>query len=225
MRPRDLARLRQSRSAAYQSCHRYTVMGRAKWARPINRTRGGEVAQKAPDLRHFQGLLQLKRRQDPGQTARKHRLAGAWWPAQKKVVATRGGHLDGATSLLLSMNLSKVVLGSVIPRLKHRPGCRLRLYSLGVDEVRDDTSQGAAGNYLEAIHQRRLRRVGRRNEEAFITLPPQPAGCDQHSIDVTHRAVKRELTKECRAWWCRLTHHRKRDRNSDWKVEAAALLT
>src|SRR6185295_17167704 len=48
---------------------------------------GGE----RPDLRHLDRLGRRERRKQPWQTAREHRLTGAWRAEEEEVVAARGG--------------------------------------------------------------------------------------------------------------------------------------
>jgi len=56
-------------------------------------------------------------------------------------------------------------------------------------------------------------------------VPAQPARRHEHTINVAHRAVEGELAKECGTGWRPPAHDSQRDRDGDWKVEPAALLS
>src|SRR5216683_7785814 len=90
----DLAGHREPRSTADEPGHRDAVVGGAERTRPIERATWYEVAEQAPDLGHLERLGQLERRQDSGQAAGEHGLAGAGRSAQQQMVAAGGGDLD-----------------------------------------------------------------------------------------------------------------------------------
>jgi hypothetical protein len=77
---------------------------------------------------------------------------------------------------------------------------------------------------LKSIDECRLRRVSGGNEDPLITTPTQPPRRHEHSVRVTDRAVKGELTEECGARRRRLAHHRERDGDRNRPIEPAAFL-
>ena len=91
------------------------MVRRAKRPRPVERPAARQLAEQAADLRHLERLVQLERRQDAGQAAREHRLAGARRAAQEEVMAAGRGDLEGAPRLLLAVDLGEVVLDGSAP--------------------------------------------------------------------------------------------------------------
>jgi hypothetical protein len=87
-------------------------MGRAK--RPPPPTLGPEaLGAHRVHGRRLQGLLLIHGRQDPGQGARQHALAGAGRTHQQEVVATARGDLERAFGVVLGLDVRQLRVLSV----------------------------------------------------------------------------------------------------------------
>ncbi len=104
----DLSWHGEPRATADEPGHGHAVVRSAEGARPVQRSTGQEVAQKASDLRHLERLSQLERRQDAGEAPGEHGLPGTGRATQQQVVAAGGGDLDRAPGLFLSVDLGEV---------------------------------------------------------------------------------------------------------------------
>jgi hypothetical protein len=60
------------------------------------------------NARDLESLLARQGRQDPGKTAREHRLAGARRPAQQQVVPTGSGQLQRSPCPFLASHVGEV---------------------------------------------------------------------------------------------------------------------
>src|SRR5690349_22679741 len=85
----------------------------------------GQEPRDRVDARDLERLLAGERRQDPGQAAREHRLAGARRPTEQQVVPTRRGQLQRPPRPFLAMDVGKVLqaarrgqLGRLLERLR-----------------------------------------------------------------------------------------------------------
>src|SRR5207245_1483268 len=90
-------------------------------------------------------------------------------------------------------------------------------------EVRHDVLRVCARDGVEAIDERRLARVHRRDEEALDTRFTTAASRHEHAVDMPDCAVERELAEKGGASRPRLPYLCERDRHCDGKVEPAAL--
>ena len=122
-----------------------------------------EVTEQAPDLRDLEGFGQLQGREDAGQAAGEHGLAGAGRPAEEEVMAARGCDLEGAAGLLLTVHLAEVVLGGLdfcSPCAVAYAGCG----SIGCARVMCAITPArfVHGDHLEAFDQARPRRASTR---------------------------------------------------------------
>jgi hypothetical protein len=139
-------------------------------------------------------------------------------------MAARGRDLERAARLLLPVDLGQVVLGFFIAR-RRRAGRRLGRDRLPSHEMRDNAREVSARDDLEALDQRCLSRVGRRNKDALEPVPMKPARSDEHAIDMGDGTIESELAQKRRARWGRCSENSKRHGNSDWKVQPTSLLS
>ena len=178
--------------AADQRRQRGRVVRVAKW--PLAQELA--VLQKAGDRmdhRDREHLLEVERRQQAGQPARHHRLAGAGRADHQQVVAAGGRHLQRPLGALLPLDVLEVAhrgRGVVDPGLR-------RAEHLGPLEVVDQLQQRARRQHLDrlAVLRRRPGRLGSaggRDDDA----PAFRRGVDrrrQHPRDRRDRAVQRQF--------------------------------
>jgi hypothetical protein len=115
------------------------------------------------------------------------------------VVPARRRDLYGPSRFLLTMNFGEVMF--------HRANDVVRRDDrewLGRDwretsQVRYDLGERLAWHHLKARNERRLARIDRWDEDALDAILAQASCRDEHSIDVSHRTIQRELTEECAA--------------------------
>jgi hypothetical protein len=138
------------------------------------------------------------------------------------MMTARGRDLEGAPRLLLPMHLGQVVISDFPAFFPYWVGWWLRRNWLSADDVGDNAGEGRARDYLQGFDKRSLRRIGGGDEDAFVTVPVQPTGGNEHTVDVTYGAVEREFAQERGASRRPPAHHRERDRDRDRKIEAAA---
>ena len=221
--PGNLAWLRQAAAAADEPGHGDAVVRRAKRPRPVQRSGGGQLAEKAPDLRHLERLGELERGKDAWQAAGEHCLARARRPTHQEVMASGRGDLERALRLLLAVDLSEVVLDvsrrGAVEAFRRRWCNRLK-----AEDVVHDGDERWAWNHLEPVDQRCLSGIGDRHEDAFIAERAQATSRDQDTVDVANRAVEGELAQERAVRWGRFARPRQRDGNRDRKVEGGAFL-
>ena len=223
MRPRDLARQRETAAAADEPGRRDAVVRGAKRARPVQRAVTGQLAEQTSHLGDLERFPQLERGQDSRQAAREHGLARARRTAQQQVVAARRCNLQGALGLFLTVHLGQVVFSWLNRRMHVGAGLR-RGDQLGPQQVIDDREERGTRDHLEAVDQGGLGGVFRRDEDALVAEPAQATRGDQHPVDMAHRPIEGELTEERGARRRRLVRARQGDRDGDRKVETRALL-
>lgn len=109
----------------------------------------------------LQRLLFRHRRQDAGQTACQHGLAGAGWPDHQQAVAARGRDLERTLGVMLPADVGEIGGGA-----RRRQGWRgrERQESLAV-EVGADFEQVACRMDRGGTDERALRRVERRDDQ------------------------------------------------------------
>ena len=95
-------------AAAGQARGRDGVVGTSEGAGLDEGVLRGEKPQDGVDLGDLQRLLVGERREDGGKALGQHALARARRPHQENVVVSRGGHLQGAFGLLLSLDVGEV---------------------------------------------------------------------------------------------------------------------
>jgi hypothetical protein len=174
-------------------------MRRAKRAPPVQRASWQQVAEQASDLRHLEGLVELERREDSGDAAGEHRLAGTGRAAEQDVMPARGRDLDRPSRLLLSMNLPEVVLHRANDVVGRDAGEWLGRNWREASQVRHDLGERPAWHHLQARNERGLARIHRWDKGALDAKLAKTSRRDEHSIDVPHRTVECELTEKCAA--------------------------
>ena len=106
-------------AAADHRRHRGGMVRRAERAGATVRRPFVELAGDRGDHRHFEQLARRERRQDRGQPARQHRLAGAGRADHQQVVAAGGGDLERALGGLLALDVGEV--GQTPGRIRRCP--------------------------------------------------------------------------------------------------------
>ena len=152
-------------------------------------------AGRAVDLGDLERLLEARRRQDARQPPREHRLAGAGRADHQQVVAPRRGDLEGALGVLLTADVGKIrAVGPRLGRIGNRRAGRLRRPA-PVEQIREPRERRDRA-HLDSLHQRRLGRVGLRNEQAAVS---RAAGAERGGQRAAHRAelaAQRQLTDQ-----------------------------
>ena len=149
---------------------------------------GGELpvsdAGRAVDLGDLERLLEARRRQDARQPPRQHRLAGAGRADHQQVVAARRGDLEGALGVLLTADVGQIrSVGPRLVRIGDRRAGRLRRPA-PVEQIREPRERRDRA-HLDSLHERRLGRVGLRNEQAAVS---RAAGTERGGQRAAHRA-------------------------------------
>ena len=117
----------RARAPSDERRHGGAVVRRAQWPRSDERAVGSEHARHRMDPRHLEGLRGREWRQDPGQPPGEHRLPGARWAGEEKIVAAGRGDLERAPTPLLTADVAEVEQRVLRRRVPVHLDVRLRI--------------------------------------------------------------------------------------------------
>ena len=141
------------------------------------------------DARDLERLVLLERRENPGQAARKHRLADAGRAAEQHVVPPRRRELERTAGAFLAANVGEVERPSTRLAVADDELGRLELTA----QIRHCIGEVADANRLDA-GQRRLRAGVVGADETLEPCAPRAFGHGDDAADAAEAPVERELT-------------------------------
>ena len=206
---------------------------RSRMMRSAKRPPGHQPARHARLARHgvylgrFERLFARKRRQDRRQTPCEHRLARTRRTDHDDVVPSRRGDLQRTFHMRLAPHVGEILRIVRRRRIERfvvgRHGRRnLRL----AVQVSDDLAQGRGADHLDAVDNRGLRRVFRRQHHPPQPLRTRPDRNGKHAPHGFERAVERQFADEHRPGDRPGVDaaHRREDSHGDRQVETRPLL-
>ncbi len=214
---------RAARPATDQGGDRRRVVRRPEGRHPHESGARSEDARHRVDPGHREGGLVAEQRQQPGEAARKHRLAGARRPGQQQVVGARGGDLERPPGPLLAAHVREVRhLGERLEVVGRR---RQRRRVAFAAQVGDGVGEVADADRLDA-GERDLRPRFRGTDEVS---QPRTAGAlrrDERPGHGPQATVQRQLTERGVPFQGRTRElvGRSKQRKRDRQVEAGAFL-
>ncbi len=170
--------------------HRGRVMRSTEGA-PVRQLAIGEMAGDRKHHRDLQQLARIERRQDRGQAARQHRLAGAGRPVHQEIVAAGGCDLEDALGALLAFDVAQV---GQRPALTGDGGLRPRHHLRALEMVGELDQRARRDDIQIAGRPGRFRPAGGGADQPL----PSAIGCDrgrQHPGNRGDRAVEGEFAK------------------------------
>jgi hypothetical protein len=174
-------------------------------------------------LGHLERLVPRHRRQDRGEPAREHRLAGAGWTDHEDVVSSGGRHLERPAGLGLTSDLGEI---DRVPRALARARRLGRGRPPRPAQELDHLPERPRADDLEIVHEGGLGRVRFRDDHASQS---RPGGGDRHREHAGCRdqpAPERQLAGEHPSFERRHGHLRggREHPHRDRQVEARAFL-
>ena len=199
VRERNLAR-RGVRPAADEPDVGHGVVRRAEGALRQKRRPGRQEPGDGVDLRRLERLVERERRENRGDAAREHRLAGAGRADHQKVVSAGDGDLHRALGHLLALHLGEVRRSGRRARVAEHGvevhGGRARPAAVGArDEVRG-VLQTVHRPHAEPLDDRRLVRVLGGDEQIRDARRAEADRKRQHATHRAQLAAERELAGE-----------------------------
>lgn len=188
----DLARA-GDRAAAGEARPRNRMVRRAEGARADDRIPAAGQSGDGVDLGRLDHLLPAHVRQDRGQTARHHRLAGARRTDAEHVVPAGRGDLEGALDALLTLDVGKIGQRQIRRRERRRRGGAKLLFAA---QMGDQLAHALDAIDLHALGKGGLGGVFGREKELFHAAALRRDGHGQRAGDAPQRAVERKLAEK-----------------------------
>ncbi len=206
MRERDLTRAR-ARASADDGGRRRAVVRSAERRHGDQRARRREQPADRVDPRHLERLLAPKRRQDPRQPAREHRLARAGRPLEQEVVRARRGDLERTASPLLPADVGEIGNGRSprAPRPRAGRTAERRSRRAGTRPPRRDAGRESARRPRVRPREPTRRRRRRARARPGERLPrrrafPRPAECARPARARRRPRAEPGAREEAGAW-------------------------
>ena len=178
------------------------------------------------NLRRFKGFFLAQRRQDGGDSARQHGLAGARRPHHHGIVSARRGYFQRPLHILLSPHVRKVAIRqrgfpnqrpSVSAKWRRRAG-RLLQKSMAFADIRH-------GKHLHIADQRSLPCVAGRHHHRRHAFFSGAHHHGQHAPNRAYVAVQRQFSDNActrQRFAARVWHVRRQQPHRDREVERGA---
>ena len=195
VRQRNFSR-RRIDVAAEQSRVARRVMRRAKWPARHQRLARPQQPDDAVNLRRLQRLVQSQRRQNRRQPLGQHGFAGAGRADEQRVMSARGGNFQSAFYVFLALDLGKIQI-VVVYLIEDFGNVHLgRSDFVFAFQKTGGLAQILNRDDLQALDDRGLRGVFRRNEHADPAVRAGAQGHRQHALARTHRAGQRQFAHD-----------------------------
>ncbi len=177
----------------------------------------------AVDLGGLDGLIEGQRRQNAGESFRKHRLAGPRRANHQDVVGAGGGNFQSPLGGGLAAHVAKV---QRCGRLRLMPvgSRRGRFEIVGPGDHGHDFRQAARAVHLDVLHHRRFGRILHGNNDAGDPVFTRANGHRERAANRTDGAIQREFANQQVLVELFDHAHRAQDAERHRQIEARAFL-